>query len=509
MLYYLPGLTPGATYYWRVDEIDATGAVQAGNVWSFIAQDLKAYHPAPADGANDTTLAPNLTWLPGQTATQHHVYFGDSNDAVSKGTAAADKGELKDPNFAPGALDSLTTYYWRVDEAVLTGPVRTGSVWTFTTCLPVDDFESYTDQAGSEIFAAWLDGFTDGLSGSTVGYLTAANGTYGETVIVHGGKQSMPLDYNNVHSPFYSEAEREFSPAQNWTLSNTDTLVLYLRGNPIRFQETAPGSVTMSGGGADIWDTADQFRFAFKRLTGNGTIVAKVESIDNVDPWTKAGVMIRENLDAGSRFAAVYATPGQGVRFQARLLNMGAATSDTSVATAEQMALKTPIWIKLERSGSAFSGFYSTDGAKWTAMSWNPQTISMNANVYVGLALTSHNTAAMATGSFSNLAMTSATGAWSVAEIGVAQPGNDPAPLYVVVEDSSGRTKIVTHPDLAATANAAWQAWKIPLADISSAGVNLKAVKKLSVGVGDRASPTKGGAGMLYIDDIGVGHPAQ
>ncbi len=230
MHYYLKGLTPGATYYWRVDEIDATGAVQPGNVWSFIAQDLKAYHPAPADGANEAALVPNLTWLPGQTTIKHHVYFGDNSDAVTQGAAATDKGESKDPNFAPGTLDSLATYYWRVDELVVGGTVRPGSVWKFTTCLSVDDFESYTDQGGSEIFAAWIDGFTDKLSGSTVGYLTAANGTYGETVIVHGGKQSMPIDYNNVKSPFYSEVTQEFSPVRDWTARGADTLVLYVQG---------------------------------------------------------------------------------------------------------------------------------------------------------------------------------------------------------------------------------------------------------------------------------------
>jgi hypothetical protein len=231
MLYYVQGFQPGGTYYWRVDETEKDSVtVHTGNVWTFVAQDLTAYLPNPADGANDAALAPNLTWLPGQTATKHHVYFGDSNDAVAQGAADTDKGEFTDPNFAPGTLDSLTTYYWRVDELVLGGTVRTGPVWTFITGLPIDDFESYTDQAGSEIFTAWIDGFTDGLSGSTVGYLTAANGTYGETAIVHGGKQSMPIDYNNVQSPFYSEVTQEFSPVQDWTAGGADTLVLYVQG---------------------------------------------------------------------------------------------------------------------------------------------------------------------------------------------------------------------------------------------------------------------------------------
>ncbi len=226
MLYYVQGFKPGTTYYWRVDEFDATGAVQTGNVWTFIAQDLVAYHPAPANGANDASQAPVLTWLPGQTAIKHHLYFGDSNDAVKQGTAAVDKGELTDPTFTPGALDSLTTYYWRVDETVAGGTVRTGPVWKFTTCLSVDDFESYTDDEGKRIYETWIDGWTNG-TGSTVGNSTAP---FAERVIVNSGLQSMPLDYNNVNTPFYSEAEREFAPVQDWTASGADTLVLYVRG---------------------------------------------------------------------------------------------------------------------------------------------------------------------------------------------------------------------------------------------------------------------------------------
>ena len=61
---------------------------------------------------------------------------------------------------------------------------------------------------------------------------------FAEQKIVHGGKQSMPLDYNNVKSPFYSEAEREFAPAQDWTADGVDTLVLYVRGQ--RINKAAP-----------------------------------------------------------------------------------------------------------------------------------------------------------------------------------------------------------------------------------------------------------------------------
>jgi len=226
MLYYVQGLQPGTTYYWRVDEIDAAGAVTTGDVWSFVAQALTAYHPTPADGAAGVSQNPVLTWLPGQAAIKHHLYFGDSSDAVSQGAAGADKGELTDPTFTPGALESLTTYYWRVDETVAGGAVKTGPVWKFITCLSIDDFEGYTDDEGNRIYETWTDGWTNG-TGSTAGNPTAP---FAERTIVCGGKQAMPMDYNNVKSPFYSEVEREFSSAQDWTAGGADTLALCLRG---------------------------------------------------------------------------------------------------------------------------------------------------------------------------------------------------------------------------------------------------------------------------------------
>ncbi len=232
MFYYAPGLKPGVTYYWRVDEIEADAkTVNPGNVWSFTTQALTAYLPSPADGATDASVAAALAWQPGQAVIKHHVYFGAAADAVTQGAASADKGIQEGTSFTPGPLDSVTTYYWRVDEIKADNSVVAGAVWSFTTCLPVDDFESYNDDldAKTTIFDTWIDGLTTGLSGSVVGNATAP---FAEQTIVHGGKQSMPIDYNNVKAPFYSEAEREFAPAENWTADGVDTLVLDIQGRP-------------------------------------------------------------------------------------------------------------------------------------------------------------------------------------------------------------------------------------------------------------------------------------
>jgi hypothetical protein len=77
--------------------------------------------------------------------------------------------------------------------------------------------------------------------------------------------------------------------------------------------------------------------------------------------------------------------------------------------------------------------------------------------------------------------------------------------LYLVVEDSAGKSKVIAHPDAAAVNVTEWTEWKIPLSDL--AGVNLAKVKKLYIGVGDRADPAADGSGRIYIDDIRVVKP--
>jgi hypothetical protein len=142
---------------------------------------------------------------------------------------------VTDANFAPGALESLTTYYWRVDEVLADTTVQPGPVWSLTTYLPVDDFESYTDEVGQRIFQTWIDGFgyteprvvPGNGSGATVGYTQPP---FAEQKIVHSGLQSMPMDYNNVNAPNESAAQRTFSPAVDWTINGATTLVLYVRG---------------------------------------------------------------------------------------------------------------------------------------------------------------------------------------------------------------------------------------------------------------------------------------
>ncbi len=157
------------------------------------------------------------------------------------------------------------------------------------------------------------------------------------------------------------------------------------------------GTFTVTGSGADIWGSADAFHYAATSLNGDGTIVARVATVQNVDAWTKAGVMIRETQNAGSAHAFMLVSAGKGVAFQRRDVTDGASVSTAGSASTA------PRWVKLTRSGNTFTAYESSDGTSWTQV--GTDTIPMAHTVYVGLAVTSHNTSASATCTFDHVSI--------------------------------------------------------------------------------------------------------
>ena len=465
----------------------------------FLYVPAQAREPQPADGAMDVEVGTALAWRSGREAVSHQVYLGTDADALTLA------GTVDVATFAP-TLEFGSTYYWQVDEVNEADAVTTwaGDLWSFSTqeYALIDGFETYNDDvdAKTTIFDTWLDGWVN-ETGSTVGYL---NAPFAEKTIIRTGTQSMPLAYDNSVSPFYSEAWREFETAQDWSGNGADTLVLYVRGNAPGFVEAADGAIIMNGIGTDIWNNGDQFRYAYKSLSGNGSMTVRVDSIALSNEWAKAGVMIRETLEAGSKhaFVALTPTPSHGLSFQRR------PTADAASANTDVADIALPHWVKLTRTGNVFAAQQSEDGETWTDIVVSPALdIAMAANVYIGLAVCSHDTAIVTGAEFSNVSTTgNVTGAWQTAEIGIAQPaGNSSESMYVTIEDSAGKSATVVNADAAITVRPSWQEWAIPFSDL--AGVNLSRVTKMVVGVGSKASPKAGGAGTVYVDDIGFGSP--
>ncbi len=481
--------------------------VQAGlSEIQFLYKPVVAREPQPEAGATDVDPAVVLSWRPGREAESHQVQFSADEQAVIDGAALVDT--VSETSFSPGSLDLGTSYFWRIDEAneATVPSLWAGDVWDFTTreYIIFEGFETYTDDPDNEVFSFWIDGYDILGNGALVGHDMPP---YCEQKTVHGGAQAMPFYYDNTEGVAHSEAVYTFSSGQDWTAYGADTFSLHFKGDPPAFVEDTPGNITMSGVGADIYELTDEFRFAYRQLTGDGSITARIDSIENTNEWAKAGLMMRATLEVGAMQAHMIGTPSNRVEWMPR----AEAGTDAVGTATDADSTPLPQWVRLTRVGDVFTGEYSSDGVTWqTIADTTPETIAMPDTIYVGLVVSSHTNAPCLT-EFSAVTTTgNATGQWQLAAVGADQPtGNDLDTLYVTVEDSSGNRKTVPHPSPAAVGASLWTQWPIPLSDLTAAGVNVKSVKKIYIGVGDKAQPSQDAAGLIYVDDLGYGHPVQ
>lgn len=209
------------------------------------------------------------------------------------------------------------------------------------------------------------------------------------------------------------------------------------------------GVFTINGSGADIWDTLDEFHYVYQPYSGNVQIVTQVTSQTYTDGWAKAGLMIRETLDSNSKHAMMIVSPSNGSSFQYRAL-----TGNGSYHVTPLNGLTTPCWLKIVRLGDEFRGYSSTDGINWTFI--GSTTISMSANVYIGLCVTAHHDGLVSTAEFENVSVLTdtmsptpdpaawteiprATGANTV-QMTAATGTDDSDPIEYYFEETSGHT---------------------------------------------------------------------
>jgi hypothetical protein len=167
-------------------------------------------------------------------------------------------------------------------------------------------------------------------------------------------------------------------------------------------------------GGADIWEKSDQFRFVCKQMSSDFDIAVRVESFSPAHLYSKAGLMIRENLNADSPHLMFLVFADNAPRNN----NLGAYEMQfRSVAGGDCNAIYPAVrppappefpaaypnsWLRVERRGERFSAFASRDGKAWKL--YAVQTLTLPSLVYVGLALTSHNPQIAAKARFRNYA---------------------------------------------------------------------------------------------------------
>jgi len=456
-------LDPGATYEWQVNEVQEDGTVFEGDVWTFTTLPLEAHFPSPADGAEDVAVPVMLSWVPGKSTVLNDLYIGTDEEAVRNANPASPEfmGKIMQASFDAGDLGRFATVYWRVDAFTPTATVP-GPVWSFST-----------------------EGFVPVLEGSQT------------------------LEYDNSVEPYVTELALD-TQADLTAGGRVTNLTLNFQGMESNLSiDEETGTYEVTGEGADVWGSSDAFHYVYMTLNGDGEISARVVSNGTgSNAWAKGGVMIRETTAPDSKQMLMGMTGGEGggIAFQGRFEDTGANSSGLH----GDITASPPYWVRLVREGNEISGYHSADGETWELFTdaspdnsggaiSNPMSVEMADPVLIGLFVTSHADGENRTYTFDNVDLQGDVGGEIISEDIASVSGNSAEPVYVALEDAAGAVATITHPDPAATQLADEQTWTIPVSAFG--GVDLAAVSKLYVGVGD-GEP--GGAGAVTVSDIKV-----
>ena len=332
----------------------------------------------------------------GTTRTRTMSDYGDAN--LFSGYASGEGGSGgSDDTTAPSAPTNLSS------------PAKTDT--------SVDlDWDASSDSGGSGLdhYNVYVDGSRDqevasGTTTATVSDLSSST-SYDFYVTAVDGAGNESSDSNIITVTTDSGGGLP-SP---W--SNQDVGTVSASGSA----SESSGTFTINGAGSDIWGSSDEFHYVYQSLSGDGSMVAQVQSVENTNSWAKAGVMIRETLDADSRHAMMIVTPGQGTSFQYR-----SSTGGTSNDSTPGDGITAPHWVKIERSGDTLTGYKSSDGSSWTQV--GSTTITMATDVKIGMPVTSHNDGTLCTADFSDTSVSSGGSGGTTEDADIVQASSAPA----------------------------------------------------------------------------------
>jgi hypothetical protein len=147
------------------------------------------------------------------------------------------------------------------------------------------------------------------------------------------------------------------------------------------------GVLTLRGSGRDIGErgqTIDNFQYAYAEQQGDVEIKAQLKGMEGKTRQPMAGLMLRESTAAGSKSVSLLYSDAQGIRIFAR------DQTDSNTQISEAVKMKTPVQLKLVRSGTSFTGYASSDGKEWTQVG-EPVPVEMDAKITAGLGVTAGN----------------------------------------------------------------------------------------------------------------------
>ncbi|MBK3563858.1 DUF1349 domain-containing protein [Streptomyces sp. MBT62] len=250
---------------------------------------------------------------------------------------------------------------------------------------------------------------SDGRGNTVSGTVYVSDGNWpsgAKTVMANAGIQALyrPLTTDPVSSPYSSYSSTPAITGQSG------------------------GRFTITDAGADIWGAGGQTDDAYGTVYQAGaavagtSVTARVDNVDASSGWAKAGVVLRNSLTgsgSSTGYAVVTVTPSHGVSFQWDSTGDGYLDQLSSTATT----VTAPVWVRLTRTATTVSGYYSTDGTTFTQIGSTVTLSSMATTQDAGVIHTAHSTTA-GSATFSNLQIvTSPYKAYSSTPAAVDQHG--------------------------------------------------------------------------------------
>jgi sialate O-acetylesterase len=341
------------------------------------------------------------------------VHYNIKRGASAAGPFTTIAGNLTNvTQYVDATVSGGTTYYYVLSAVNLQGE-GPNSAAVSATMVPVVENVTVSDSSG-KVALAWA-AFNGTADHFNIKRATSAGGPFTTIATVSGSSTSYTDRSVLSGDTFYyvvtavnaSGGETVNSLSVHAVLSflppplaDADVGTVGFRGGA---SADSSGSCTVVGSGSDIGGTADSFHFVYARLSGNGTITARVVSVGSGTP--KIGVLMRASLDPGAASAAVVTNSTQ-TRCELRTASDG--TTSISNSNAGVNATTNP-WVRIVRTGSTFAGYVSPDGTTWTSVYFNPPAIPMTDPIYVGLAVSACDNAATTTAVFDNVTITGVT----------------------------------------------------------------------------------------------------
>ncbi|MFM7205654.1 MAG: autotransporter-associated beta strand repeat-containing protein [Planctomycetaceae bacterium] len=425
-------------YFYRVRATDASGRSVPSVISSVINR------PSAVTSATVTSLTVSqvvLNWRDKSGDSGYRIERSTDNVTFTQiGTVATNY-----PSYSATGLAVGTRYWFRITPMSPYGD-SVSTVITGSTRLQVVGSMSFTSKTSSAIGIQWtavtaatgyrIERSTDGSTFSTLGSVAGDVLTYSDATVTPLGEYYYRVIATNATAegvnpalPIFAAAPAAALPAP-WSSADIGNVP------GTGASGLSSGTFTVVSSGSDIWSTADAFRYTSQPLVGDGSIVARVASVESTAGWAKIGVMIRESTASNSRHAMMVVSPSNSVAMQYR-----SATGGSSTSIAGPAGLAAPYWVRLVRAGNVLTGSCSPDGTTWTQV--GSVTISMASSVLVGLSANSNSSTLLNKSTFTNVTLSN--NAPTVATSAAASPSTvtaTTATVSVLGADDHGESSL-------------------------------------------------------------------